>query len=249
MSRERLAQLAIPVVLIAIWESLPPVTGLDLFVSTPSAITRRLVEFTETGVLWGHAVGTIRTTTVGLAAGSFLGIGIGILLGMSPRLYQVVGPFVAAGYSFPRIVLFPLFVLWFGAGETSKLLLVAIVVLFIMLVNTLTGLRALDRDRMATVRLLGATKSQLVVLVILPSVLPFILSGIGMTVPWAFLAAVVGEMLGGDSGVGYLIERSAGQFDSAGMMASVMVVAFLGTLATLGIARPAEKYLQRMRQR
>jgi NitT/TauT family transport system permease protein len=82
--------------------------------------------------------------------------------------------------------------------------------------------------------------------VMLPSLLPFILSGIGMTVPAAFLGAIVGEILGGRSGVGYLIERSAGQFDSAGMMAGVVVVGFMGALATLCIARPAEKYLERM---
>jgi NitT/TauT family transport system permease protein len=246
MLKIRLLQAAIPVALLVAWQTLAPARELEVFVSTPEDVGRRLIELGRSGELWTYAGTTVRTALLGLAIGSLLGITVGIVLAGSQRIFRVVNPFVAAAYSFPRIILFPLFLVWFGPGEKAGLFLVALITFFLMMVNTIAGMKSIDTERFTTVRLLGASRLQLVKVVMLPSLLPFILSGIGMTVPAAFLGAIVGEILGGRSGVGYLIERSAGQFDSAGMMAGVVVVGFMGALATLCIARPAEKYLERM---
>jgi NitT/TauT family transport system permease protein len=124
----------------------------------------------------------------------------------------------------PRSALAPLFILWFGIGVASKVAQAALMVLFMVFFNTYAGLRNVDEELVNTVRLLGATRLQLLGKVRIPAALPFILTGLKVSVPQALLGAVVAEFISSNKGIGYLIVHSTSQFDTAGTFAGILVL-------------------------
>jgi NitT/TauT family transport system permease protein len=200
------------------------------FISKPSAIVERLAEWVIAGTLWFHLWITLQEMISGFVLGAVAGIFVGFLLGKNEFLAQVLDPFIIAIYSLPKIALAPLVILWFGLDLTPKIVLAAIVVFFLVFYNAYTGVREVERELVDALRLMGASSMQILLKVELPSALTLIFLGLKMSVPYALIGAIVGEMMAANKGIGALLQNSAGQFDTAGVFASLLVLMIVSTI-------------------
>jgi NitT/TauT family transport system permease protein len=169
---------------------------------------------------------------LGYGIGAACGVAVGLLFGVFPRLDNVVSPFVVAIYALPRIALLPLFVILLGIGIASKVALVAVVVFFVLLFSTRDGVRDVDPDLGASLRLMGAGQMEITRKVLIPATLPWVYTGLRVATGYALTTTVVGEALSSNRGLGFLIESSSVRFDSAGVFAAIVVVVALSFLIT-----------------
>jgi NitT/TauT family transport system permease protein len=214
------------------------------FVSQPSAIARRIDEWMSTGTLWGHLAVTIEEACLGLLFGGVLGISLGFLLARRPMAATIADPYVTMLNAIPRVVLAPLFLLWFGLGIWSKVALAVSLVFFVMFFNTYQGVRDADPVIIDNVRMLGASERQLARHVLLPSALTWIFSSLQTSLGFAMVGAVVGEYLGAARGLGYVISQAEGTFDTTGVFAGMAVLASVVVVASAAVTR-LERWLLR----
>jgi len=222
-------RVAIIVVGLSAWQYASGRLIKTFWVSRPSDIWQQLVEWVVTGDLWIHLQATLIETVMGFAFGAVAGIVFGLALGLNRRLAAVVDPFIVALYSLPKIALAPLFILWFGVGLASKVVLATFVVFFLVFYNTYAGTLAVEAELVDVLRLMGASRGQVVRKVILPSALIWIFTGMKSSVPYALIGAVVGEMMASNKGLGYLIQAAAGQYDTGGVFAALFVLMIIAT--------------------
>ena len=164
---------------------------------------------------------------MGFVIGSVGGVVLGIWLGVSPFTSRLLNPYLNALNALPKVALAPLFVLWFGLGIESKIALAAVLVLFLVFLNTYAGVREVDQDLIDGARLMRATRAQVIAKVIIPSAMSWVFAGLKISVPYALIGAVLGEMIAANRGLGYLVQFSGSQFDSAGVFAVLIVIALL----------------------
>jgi NitT/TauT family transport system permease protein len=230
---ERLIVLAwrvgITVVILALWEFASGRLIKPFWISSPSAIWAQLADWVETGELWIHVQITLTETLLGFVFGAVSGVAVGLALGLNKRMAAVLDPFIIAFNSLPKIALAPLFILWFGVGLLSKVVLATFVVFFLVFYSTYSGTLAVEQELVDVLRLMGATRLQIIRKVILPSVLLWIFTGMKISVPYALIGAVVGEMMASNKGLGYLIQAAAGQYDTNGVFAALFVLMVIAT--------------------
>lgn len=222
-------RVAIVVVGLSFWEAASGRLIKPFWISSPSAIWAQLAEWIATGDLWLHVRITLTETVAGFVLGACSGVAVGLALGLNKRLAAVLDPFIIAFYSLPKIALAPLFILWFGVGLASKIVMATFVVFFLVFYNTYAGTLAVEQELVDVLRLMGATRGQIVRKVILPSVLLWIFTGMKISVPYALIGAVVGEMMASNKGLGYLIQSAAGQYDTSGVFAALFVLMIIAT--------------------
>jgi NitT/TauT family transport system permease protein len=233
--RERPQLVLVPavfVVVVLFWEYATPLLGVDEFVlPLPSAIVESLQLQLTNDQFWGHLWVTTQEALLGFA----IGVGTALLLGTFISQIKIVEstlmPYIVAFQTVPKVALAPLFVLWFGFGLTSKIVMAAVISFFPMLVNVIEGLRAADADRIQMLTVFGASRTQIFRMVRLPSALPFIFAGLDIGIVFAILGAVVGEFIGAKEGLGYLLLQTNYNFDIAGMFAILVVLSVMGLLA------------------
>lgn len=229
-----LAQVVLLVLIIIGWEWAAgprdaPGTLIDEFyVSTPSAIVDALRAWMERGVLLESIWYTFRLTILGFALGAAGGLIVGFLLGASHVASAILNPFLSALYSVPRLALVPLFMLWFGIGDMSKLALIASVVFFLVFYATFAGVRDVDPELIQRMRLMRASRLAVHTKATLPSAMTFIIAGLNVSGPYALVVAVTAEMLSSNRGMGNLLVRSSGQFHTAGVFAALVVMMVMG---------------------
>jgi NitT/TauT family transport system permease protein len=228
--------------LLLFWEFGLPVVANVRYTSTPSAVVVRLVELAREGVLWGHTYTTMVEATSGYAIGVAAGLLSALFLAWSQRAYQVFEPFLMAFYSIPKIALAPLFIMWFGLGLTPKILLAAMMVYFIVLMNTVAGIYNINPQLVGVSQVMGAGKRHLATKVVMPAAAPAIMASIRITFARAMVGAVLGEFIAAMDGLGFLIVRSAREFDVAAMFAGIVVIAVL-VMAVNGLIRHLEARL------
>jgi len=205
------------------------------YVSTPLDVAASLLGRLESGDLPRH----IGATMIAAGGGYLIGIAVGLvgafLLLMTRRGYDVLEPFLLAFYSIPKIALAPLFIMWFGLALTPKILLAALMVFFIVFMNTVSGVRNVDRGLVDVARVLGAGRLQLIRKVMLPAAAPSIMAAIRVTFARAMVGAILAEFIASREGLGYMIVRAARQFDIATVFAGVVVIAILVMLVNTAI--------------
>ena len=199
----------------------------NFFISNPIDVGARLYRWTMDGSIFGHIAATLYATGMGFAIGSVGGAILGVWLGVSPLASRLLNPYLNALNALPKVALAPLFVLWFGLGIESKIALAAVLVLFLVFLNTFAGVREVDQDLIDGARLMRATRTQLIVKVIVPSATSWVFAGLKIAMPYALIGAVLGEMIAANRGLGYLVQFSGSQFDTAGVFAVLFVIALL----------------------
>ena len=229
-----LIRIAIVAGLLLAWEFWPVSRQIKFWLSSPSQIGKALWGWIEDGSLWAHLGATLGVMSIGYVVGCLAGVGLGLLFGFLPRLYRVLQPYVAAFYALPKIALAPLFIILLGIEMKSKVALVAITVFFLLLNNTIDGIRDVDSDLVQSLRLMGATRLEVLGKVLLPSALPWIFTGARISVRYAFTATLLAELIAANRGLGFLIEYNSGNFNATGSYAAIVVlVAFSVALTEL----------------
>jgi NitT/TauT family transport system permease protein len=239
------AQIGLAVVVVAGWELCARAGILDeFFFSKPSDIAVRAIGWFGTGYIWEHLRITLLEAVLALTIGGVLGLAIGFLLARVEFVAAVLEPYIKILNALPRVVLAPIFLLWFGLGIWSKVAFGVALVFFIVFFNTYQGVREVDRVLIDNARMLGARERQLARHVLLPSALTWIFSSLHISVGFAIVGAVVGEYLGASAGVGYLIAQAEGTFDTTGVFAGMVVLSVVVVLVDLAVNR-VERHLLR----
>src|SRR4029079_10422643 len=220
-------QVTLGVILLLLWQGASGRLIDNFFISNPVDVGVRLVGWIKDGSLFVHIWATVYATVMGFVAGAVIGVVLGIWLGVSPFTSQLLNPYLNALNALPKVALAPLFVLWFGLGIESKIALAAVLVLFLVFLNTFAGVREVDQDLIDGARLMRATRTQVIVKVIIPSAMSWVFAGLKIAMPYALIGAVLGEMIAANSGLGYLVQFSGSQFDTAGVFAVLFVIAVL----------------------
>jgi NitT/TauT family transport system permease protein len=189
-------------VLLLAWEILPRIftmsAGTKLFFTTPSQIVGTLWRLFSTGAIWGPLGVSASGFALGLALSIVVGLPLGVLIGRSRTLNDMLDPFITAFNATPRLVFLPLVMLWFGLGLWSKVVIVFIGALFPILINTYEGVRNADRTLINVVRSFGASEWDVARLVVVPNAMPYIIAGLRLAVGRAVLGVVVAEFFGSE---------------------------------------------------
>lgn len=239
------AQIALGAAFLGAWQALVNAGKLDkFFFSRPSDIALRIIEWLRTGSIWPHLVTTLEEAALAFLLGAASGIVLGFALARSPRFGALLDPYIRVLNALPRVVLAPIFLLWFGLGIWSKVALGVTVVFFIVFFNTHQGVREVDPVVVDNARMLGASEWQLTRHVLMPSALTWVFSSLHVSIGFAMIAVVVGEYLGAARGVGYLISQAEGTFDTTGVFAGMMVLSAVVLLVGWGVSR-LERWLLR----
>jgi NitT/TauT family transport system permease protein len=211
------------------WEMLALRGVVDPFyTSQPSKIYHDIIAFYSSGALIRHTSVTLQESLWGLLFGTTLGIGIGFLLGEIDLLGTVFEPFITALYGIPKLALAPIFVLWFGLGMQSKIILSSILVFYLVFFSTYEGIKSVDRNLVSSVRLMGARRMQILFKVILPSCVPWILAGIRGGLGASLIGAIVGEYMGASAGLGWMIAYAASFFQVERVMSCIFILLMMG---------------------
>ena len=195
------------------------------FFGEPAKVASRIwVWFVVDADIYRHLGITLLETMLAFGIGSVLGLGAGLWLALQPMASAILEPYVKAMNSMPRIILAPIFAVWFGLGIGSKVALGVTLVFFIVFFNVYQGVKEVSPVVLANARMLGASPRQLLRHVYLPSATSWVFSSLHTSVGLAFVGAVVGEYLGSSQGVGYLILQAEGSFDINTVMAGIVVL-------------------------
>lgn len=203
----------------------------------PDGLSGRADIYTHLGV-------TLLETLLAFAIGTLLGLGIGLWLALAPTASAIFDPYIKALNSMPRVILAPIFAMWFGLGIWSKVALAVTLVFFIVFFNVYQGVREVSPVVLANARMLGANQKQLLRTVYLPSATSWVFSSLHTSVGLAFVGAVVGEYLGSARGVGYLILQAEGTFDVNTVFAGIVVLTAFA-LALDGLVGKIERRLMK----
>lgn len=223
------------VVIIGGWELFTRVGLIDpFFWGRPSGIWQQIVTWvtqgTAQGPLWQQIAVTLEETILGFVIGVVLGIIFGVMLGRNRFLADVLGPYIKAANSIPRVVLGSIFVIGLGLGIQSKVALAVVLVFFIVFFNAFQGVREVDRNLLANARILGASPRRLTWAVIIPSALTWIIASLHTSFSFALVGAVVGEFLGSTQGIGLMIQTAQGTFNANGVFAAMVILAVVALL-------------------
>ncbi|MEU5312646.1 ABC transporter permease [Streptomyces sp. NPDC021562] len=201
------------------------------FFGQPSGIAGRLVDLfrhgTEFGSFYANIWTTIQEALAGFAVGAVTGVVFGVALGQSRFLADVLGPYIKMVNAIPRIVLGSIFIVAFGIGVLPKILLAAVLVFFIVFFNAFQGVREVDRNILANARVLGASQAQIIRHVTVPSALTWIIASLHSAFGFAIVGALVGEVLGAQSGLGLVIKTAQNNFDPNGVFATMLVISVI----------------------
>lgn len=218
-----------PLFILAVWEVLVRVGVLDArFFPTPSSVIVELFALIQSGQLFIDIGWTVLRVVIGTLLGAIPGLIFGVLLGLSPTLRAFIQPAINALYPVPKIALFPLVMMIFGIGETSKWIIVAIAVFFQMFFSTLAGVVNIDQIYLDVASNFKANRWQTYWTIAMPGALPFIFTGLQLGVGMALIVVVIAENFGTQVGVGFMIWRSWQIFEVRDMYVGLVVVAFLG---------------------
>jgi NitT/TauT family transport system permease protein len=219
------------------------------FFGEPLKILSRIgAWFFTKGDIYQHLWVTLLETVLAFAIGTVLGLAFGLWLALRPIAAAIADPYIKALNSMPRVILAPIFAVWFGLGIASKVALGVTLVFFIVFFNVYQGVKEVSPVVLANARMLGASQRQLLRHVYLPSATSWVFSSLHTSVGLAFVGAVVGEYLGSSRGVGYLILQAEGAFDINTVMAGILVLTVFALALDAAVGR-VEKRLMKWQPR
>jgi NitT/TauT family transport system permease protein len=225
-----------PALLLLLWEVAGRLGWIDQrFFPVPSSIASEFVALLGTGELFGNLGWTVQRVVIGFVLGAIPAIALGLMMGLSPLMMAMLRPIISAIYPIPKVALFPLIMLIFGLGETSKWVIVAIGVFFQVFFSTLAGVAHIEQSYLDVAKNFGASRWQAYRWIAMPAALPFIFTGCQLGIGMALIVVVVAEQFGTKMGLGYMIWRSWQVFEVRDMFVGLMMVALLGYCIQLGM--------------
>ncbi len=243
-----LGQVLAFVAVVGSWELLSDLKIIDpFFFGSPLGIILRLADWavngTAYGSLWLQIAVTLEESLLGFIFGVGSGIIFGVLLGEIRYLADVLGPYIKIVNALPRIVLGSIFTIWLGLGLSSKVLLAAVLVFFVVFFNAFQGVRSVDRNLVANARILGASRWQVVQHVVFPSALTWIIASLHVALGFSIIGAIVGEFLGSQRGLGLVIATAQNTFDANGVFGAMLIIGVLALSAEAVMAMIEKRLL------
>lgn len=227
----RLASWFFALVLIVIWQIAADTDpGMVSLASSPLLVINRLITMAQNGELWRNLLPTLEETVGGLLLGLAVGICCGVLMARSRFAATVLDPYVIGINGLPRVALGPFFVVWFGIGILSKVLLAVSIVFVVVLFNTREGIESIDHDLVDALRSMRASRWQMLRHVVIPSLIPWLLAATKIGIGLALTGAVVGELVGASAGLGWYITNSLNVIDMTGAVTALLVMAVVAML-------------------
>jgi NitT/TauT family transport system permease protein len=211
-----------------------------LFTSSPSRIAVAALQMFRDGTIYPDLVVSGEEFGLGYGLAVLVGVPLGVGMGWYSRLNAMLDPFVSALYATPRIALMPLVIIWFGIDLKAKIAIIFLSTVFPILVNTMTGVRTMDRDFVKVARSFGASDGQLFKTVALPSSVPNLLTGLRLGLGHALIGIVVGEMYGSTAGIGYMMQVAGQTFQTDKVMVGLVIIAGAG-MALTGVLKMIER--------
>lgn len=230
-----LLRVALVLAVLVIWELVSGRLVSPLFIASPSVVAERLWLLIVSGKLVFHASYTAFHAIAGFALGALAGTVVGVALGRWQYLAQLLDPFLMGFYSLPKIALAPLFILWFGIGTEMKVLFVAMIVFLLVFLNTYSGVRQVSREQITILQLMQASERQILRKVVLPSAIVWMFTGLRLSVPYALIGAIMGEMLASNRGLGYVLANASAQFNTAEAFAGLIAIIFMGVVLNASV--------------
>jgi NitT/TauT family transport system permease protein len=226
---------------IAVWEGACRLFEISpLVLPTPSSILIRLYGLVSTGMIWPHLWATLFEILTGFVLGVLAGLVMGAMVSLIPVLERLIYPYLVALQTLPKVAIAPLFIIWFGYGLTSKVVITALVCFFPVLVSVIAGFHSTDKDQLDMMKAFGATKWQTLMRLRIPSALVLIFAGLEIAAVLAVIGAIVGEFVGAQVGLGYLVVTLNFSMDVPGVFAVLIVLSAIG-LAMHGLMRYAAR--------
>jgi len=239
----RLYQILLLLALLLIWHVLVQLRVLPpFFFGEPLKVLTQIWVWFSSGVIYQHLGITLLETMISFFIGLALGVGAGLWLGLSNTASLLLDPYIKALNAMPRVILGPIFVVWFGLGIWSKVVLGVTLVFCVVFFNVFQGVREVNPNILSSARMLGASRRQLLRTVYLPSATSWVFSSLHTSIGMAFVGAVIGEYLGSSRGVGYLILQAEAVFDVNTVFAGIIVLT-LCALALDSLVSVIEKRL------
>lgn len=226
------------------WEILPPALDVPRFIIP--TLSDCLAEFQRMWAfegLWAHIVSTALYTVLGFAIGSLLGAVLGYLLGMSAFWEKVLSPYILALQIAPKVAFAPLFIMWFGYNSIPKLLVTVLIVFFPVLVNVLQAMRTVDRDLINLARAYNLSRFGIFWKIEMPSTVPNLMAGLRIASTLAVIGVTVGELVGGNTGLGFLISYGGGQANAAMVFNAIILLTVIGFVLYSALVRIEERVL------
>jgi len=226
--RKKLPALLVPVTAIALWKAAVLIFRLPSHVlPAPEVVAARLGDIVFSSIVWGHLATTLTEIMAGFSIGVVLGAIAGYCLAKEPTLEKILSPFILVFQTAPKISLAPLFVLWFGLGLASKTVLIALVTFFPLMLNIMVGIRSVNPDYLNLLRILHARPSQRIFKVELMSALPYMMTGLRVALVLSVTSAIIGEMMGAKSGLGFLLMTGNEMYDIPLVLATILIISLL----------------------
>ena len=242
-SPQKLVALAILIIVLLIWQFLPPALGVPKYIiPTVSDMAQELGRMYRRENLIANLLSTALYTVLGFTIGSALGAIIGYLLGMSEFWERVLSPYILALQIAPKVAFAPLFIMWFGYNATPKLLVTVLIVFFPVLVNVLAAMKTVDRDMVNLARAYSLNRWEIFLKVEFPSTMPNLMAGLRIASTLAVIGVTGGELVGGNTGLGFLISYGGGQANAAMVFNSIVLLTIIG-IALYSVLAWAEERL------
>lgn len=227
--RDFIGMLAVALVVLVAWQFLPPLLNVPKFlIPTLSDTWGEFFKMVKVDNLAGHFGSTALMTVLGFVIGSVLGAALGYALGIFPFWERVLSPYILGLQIAPKVAFAPLFILWFGYGWKPKLLVTILVVFFPILVNVLQSMRTVDRDMITLARAYSMTRWQIFKKIEFPASMPALMAGLRIGSTLAVIGVTVGELVGGNTGLGFLITYGEGQANAAMVFNAIILLTIIG---------------------
>jgi NitT/TauT family transport system permease protein len=213
-----------------------------VFLSYPSAIVKAAIAMISTGELFSALAMSLQTLMIGFFSAAILGVVLGLLIGRYKTVDAATDWLINALYATPLVAVIPLVILWFGLGNAAKLFIVIILAVFPVLINTAAGVRNVPQALIDVSTAFAANERQVFVKIILPAVVPYMMTGLRLGIGRAIIGMVVAEFFTAITGLGAMIVKYGNQYDTASMFVPIIVLMILGVVLTYGVRRLEEMF-------
>lgn len=221
-------------IFIAIWQAYVLIFNIPVHVlPSPFSFFSQLVEYFRADYIYSHIATTLYEICVGFLIGTILGLLVGYIVAKSRLIERMITPYMVLIQTIPKISIAPLFLLWFGLGVSSKIALVIVVVFFPIMINFVVGIRSVDKNMQNLLTILRVNRWIKFTSIELPNSLPFVMSGIKASTTYAITGAVIGELIGAQSGLGYLLTLGSETYDINLILTAVLTLSFIGLILYL----------------
>jgi NitT/TauT family transport system permease protein len=248
--RGTILSLAVLVVFLAAWQWGPSLLGIPPFIIPPlSMVYHEFLRMLAVSALMTHTGITAAEVIAGFVLGSLLGAFFGYILGMSPIAEFALSPYILALQIAPKVAFAPLFILWMGFTVYPKILVAILIVFFPVMVNVLSAIRTVDPDLINLARAFKATRTQIFWKIEFPASLPPLFAGLRIASTLAVVGVVVGELVGGNMGLGYLLSFGEGQANTAMVFVAILMLTLVGGIAYLAVILIEQRVLHYLPRR